>query len=254
VEWDAGTYRDISAMQKAFADEALGGLALRGDERVLDVGCGDGRITAEIARRLERGEVVGLDASENMVSMAARSFPGIRFVHADARDIPFVAEFDQVVSFNALHWVREQDAALRAIHRALRPGGRAHLQMVGHGPAHSMVHAFVEASRSAAWSGCFEGVEESYFHASPGAYRRLAEEVGLAVEEVSMPVYRWDFGSDEALARFADVTFVEWTRHVPQPSRLDFIHDALARYREQYPPADANVYTINQLKAMLRRP
>jgi ubiquinone/menaquinone biosynthesis C-methylase UbiE len=94
TEWDASDYARISALQKVMADEALGLLNLDGSERVLDVGCGDGRITAEVAARVPRGSVVGIDPSAEMVEYA-RTHRGtdehlnLHFEVADARRLPF---------------------------------------------------------------------------------------------------------------------------------------------------------------------
>ena len=75
TEWDARAYNRVSALQQWLAAKSLGRLPLDGTERVLDVGCGDGKVTSEIARRLPRGSVVGVDASHAMIAFAAQKFP-----------------------------------------------------------------------------------------------------------------------------------------------------------------------------------
>ena len=87
AEWDASEYNRQSSLQAALAEEQLGRLTLEGAERVLDVGCGDGKITAEIAARVPRGSVLGVDPSQNMIAFATRQFgpatqPNLRFVAA----------------------------------------------------------------------------------------------------------------------------------------------------------------------------
>jgi trans-aconitate 2-methyltransferase len=126
TEWDAAEYVQRSGLQEAMADEVLSLLDLEGQERILDIGCGDGRITAAIAARVPESMVVGVDSSHAMISFASSRFgqsirPNVRFEIADARNLPFRDEFDLVVSFNALHWLREQDAPLRSIRLAMSP-------------------------------------------------------------------------------------------------------------------------------------
>ena len=75
TEWDAQAYNRVSALQQWLAEKSLVRLSLDGDERVLDVGCGDGKVTVEIARRLPRGSVVGVDASHAMIAFAAQTVP-----------------------------------------------------------------------------------------------------------------------------------------------------------------------------------
>src|SRR5262245_41037332 len=113
TDWQASDYNRLSALQLAMADEQLGRLHLAGNERVLDVGCGDGKITAQIAARVPAGSVLGVDPSPDMIAFASQHFgapavPNLLFELADARRLAYRDEFDLIVSFNALHWVPEQ--------------------------------------------------------------------------------------------------------------------------------------------------
>jgi SAM-dependent methyltransferase len=217
---------------------------LRGDERVLDVGCGNGKVTREIAALVPRGSVVGVDASAKMVefaangagtensarTMAARG--NVEFEVCDGRRLQFRDEFDLVVSFNALHWIpeAEQPLALRGICAALKPGGAAQLRMVAHGERKSLENVIEETAMSPRWQKYFVGHRDPYLHVSPEAYAALAEQCGLRVESVAMKDHAWDFGSPAGFAAFGVVTFVEWSQHVPESERMEFVHDALARY------------------------
>src|SRR5262249_60174888 len=114
TEWNATEYSQRSGLQKAMAAEVLALLDLEGSERVLDIGCGDGKITAEIAARVPQGEVVGVDASRDMIAFASSHFgptvrPNLRFEVADAPVLPFQNEFNRIVSFHALPWIPGQD-------------------------------------------------------------------------------------------------------------------------------------------------
>jgi trans-aconitate 2-methyltransferase len=120
-----------SRLQAAMANEVLFALPLRGDEQVLDAGCGDGKPTARIAQKLPRGAVPGVYASACVVSHAQRQFcgaawPNLRFEAADVRRLEFGPRFDRVVSCNTLPWLPQHDQALRGIRRALKPRGQAH--------------------------------------------------------------------------------------------------------------------------------
>src|SRR5204862_8296398 len=120
TEWNAADYYRCSSLQEAMAQEVIALLDLRDSERILDVGCGDGKITAEIASRSPRGSVVGVDRSHDMISFAERNFgpptrSKLRFEVADAGCLPFAHEFDLLVCCNARHWLPEQDTALSCI-------------------------------------------------------------------------------------------------------------------------------------------
>src|SRR5262245_13013013 len=122
-EWNASDYHRHSSLQEAMAAEQLARLTLRGDERVLDVGCGDGKVTATIVERGARGSVLGVDPRGDRIAFAMDRFgattnPNLAFTVGDARSLKYRDEFDLVISFNALHWVHEAEAALACIRAA----------------------------------------------------------------------------------------------------------------------------------------
>jgi len=132
--WNAEEYAQHSSAQAHWARELIGKLALRGYETLLDIGCGDGKISAEIARIVAIGRVTGLDSSAEMIRLAAESFPreqypNLTFVRQDATAIHLEEVFDVVFSNAALHWVRDHVAVLRGIRHCLRPRGRILLQI-----------------------------------------------------------------------------------------------------------------------------
>src|ERR1044071_8121747 len=102
-KWNPADYAANSVVQQAWAREIIAKLKLRGDERILDVGCGDGKVTAEIARAVPRGEAVGVDASPQMIDFARKTFPpskisNLEFQVMDARQIQFLRKFDLLFS------------------------------------------------------------------------------------------------------------------------------------------------------------
>jgi trans-aconitate 2-methyltransferase len=256
TEWHASDYHRRSALQQAMAGEELARLTLEGGERVLDVGCGDGTITADIAARVPRGAVLGVDPSHDMIEYASSHFgrPNLRFEVGDARRLPYRSEFDLAVSFNALHWVPEQDAALSAIRAALKPDGRALLRMVPNGRRESLEDVIEEVRQRPRWSGSFAGFRRPYVHLAPAEYRALAERVGFQVVELHVADKAWDFETREAFVAFSRATFVEWTQHVPERDWDAFIEDVLERYRAVAAdgPQDADTFKFYQMEVELR--
>jgi trans-aconitate methyltransferase len=236
TEWDAAEYSRRSSLQEAMGQEVLALLDLNGSERILDVGCGDGKITAEIATRVPRGSVVGVDASQDMIRFASSHFgpavwPNLRFQVADARRLPFRNEFNLVVSFNALHWLPEQDAALRSIRSAMMSDGRAQLRLVPAGQRKSLENVVEETRRSSRWAAHFNDFRDPYLHLTPEQYAAMAERSGLRVLSIHTEAKAWDFKSRPAFFAFCSVGLVEWTRHLPEAERPEFINDVLDRYQ-----------------------
>jgi trans-aconitate 2-methyltransferase len=259
TEWKASEYARISELQHAMAEEVLGLLDLKGNERVLDIGCGNGKNTSEIAARVPRGSVVGVDFSANMVAFAASQYgashPNLKFQAADARHLPFGSEFDLVVSFNALHWVPEQELALRSIHAALKPEGRAQLRMVFRGERKSLEDVLQETCQSPRWQQYFTSSRDPYLHLSPEEYAALAQQNGLEVCELHTAAKAWDFESREAFFAFGSVTFVEWMQHLPESERPAFINDALDNYSKVAAdaPGEENFFRFYQMDIQLER-
>ncbi|MGI8770554.1 MAG: class I SAM-dependent methyltransferase [Acidobacteriaceae bacterium] len=258
TEWNAPEYARLSGLQAAMASEALARLDLRGAERILDVGCGNGKITAEIATRVPQGSVLGVDASAAMVAFAANHadstlHANLQFAVADARHLPFQHEFDLIVSFNALHWIAEQDEALSSIHSALKPGGLAQLRLVPKSERKSLEDVIEETRLSPRWIGYFETFHDPYLHLTPEQYAALAERQGLQVRRLHTEAKVWDFESRAAFLAFSSVTMVEWTQHLPDAERIAFITDVLDRYQHVAAdaPGEENLFRFYQMDITL---
>jgi trans-aconitate 2-methyltransferase len=225
----------VSQLQKNMAEEALALLDLKGTERVLDLGCGNGKVTAEIAAHVPLGSVLGVDSSGDMIAFASSHFgpalrPNLRFEVADARRLMFRDEFDLVVSFNALHWIPEQGEALRSIRSALKSSGVAQLRLVPAGKRKSLENVIEETRFSSRWVRYFRKFHDPYLHLTPEDYGALAERSGLHVSHIHTEARTWDFKSRAAFVAFGSVTFVEWTQFIPADERLAFVNDVLDRY------------------------
>ncbi len=258
TEWNASDYNHFSALQKVMAEQELRRLRLTGSERVLDVGCGDGKVTAEIARLVPGGSVLGVDPSHNMIAFASGHFPPIahanlRFEVADVRQLGFRAEFDLAVSFNALHWVPEQELALSRIRAALKPGGRALLLMVPRQRGAAIEYVLEELRSCPRWERFFPGFRPPIAHFTPEEYRAMAERAGFIVDHIQVEEHSWEFPSRAAFAAFCDATFAEWTRMVHEPDRAAFIEDVLDHYRAAACPGagEENVLKFVQMEAAL---
>jgi trans-aconitate 2-methyltransferase len=133
-DWDAGSYERVSAPLEAMGREVLDRLDLDGDERVLDAGCGTGRVTAALVERLPRGEVVAVDGSPAMVE-AARERLGetVELRVADLVHLTLDRPVDAILSTATFHWIADHDALFASLREVLRPGGRLVAQCGGAG-------------------------------------------------------------------------------------------------------------------------
>lgn len=180
MEWNAGLYRGAHAFVFNHGESLLSVLAPQPGERILDVGCGTGELTAKI---VEAGAIVtGVDASASMIAAATDAFPAATFRVMDAAAMTFETEFDAVFSNAALHWVKRAAEAADGMARALEPGGRLVLEMGGFGNVATLERAFDTALREVAGTD----FESPWFFPSIGTYASLLEGAGFEVRAASL--------------------------------------------------------------------
>ncbi|HUN61988.1 MAG TPA: methyltransferase domain-containing protein [Candidatus Sulfotelmatobacter sp.] len=255
TEWDAANYARRSSLQEAMAAEVLALLELNGNEHILDIGCGDGRVTTRIAQRLLTGSIVGIDASRQMIDLAlTHQARNVQFQVGNAASLPFHNEFDLVVSFNALHWLPNPNPPLQGIRAALKSNGRAQLRLVPDGERKSLETVLEETRKSERWASYYNGFRDPYLHVTPDQYAQAAERNGLRVQQLHTASKSWDFLSRRNFFAFGQVTFVEWTRVLPEPEKAGFINEVLDRYEKVADtPAEANTFKFYQMDITLAR-
>jgi trans-aconitate 2-methyltransferase len=233
-EWNAATYHRVSGPQFTWGQAVLDRLPLRGDETVLDVGCGTGRLTALLLERLPRGRAVGIDFSANMLSTARRELPAEQrpratFVHADASALPIVASVDAIFSTATFHWVLDHPRLFASLFRSLAPGGRLVAQCGGAGNLQRHHERAAALMTVADFAPCFAGWREPWEFADAETTRARLEAAGFAdvVTRVSAaPVVQ---PTREDFVEF--VTHVIFRPHlacVPDEARRRAFVDALA--------------------------
>jgi trans-aconitate 2-methyltransferase len=133
-DWNASSYERMSAPLEAMGRDVLDRLDLRGDERVLDAGCGTGRVTAALLERLPRGEVVAVDGSSAMVAAAReRLGDAVDLRMADLLELELDRPVDAVLSTATFHWIADHDRLFARLRDVLKPGGRLAAQCGGAG-------------------------------------------------------------------------------------------------------------------------
>lgn len=238
--WDAEQYARNSSAQFQWALELIGRLGLNGDERVLDIGCGDGKVTAELARRTPHGDVVGVDNSTDMIEKARAAFPPSAVPHLsfrvmDARDLSFDREFDVAFSNAALHWIKGHHDLLRGVARSLRPGGRLLFQMGGQGNGEEIFAVAREVVRESPWRSYFQGLEFPWGFYGPEEYARWLRDAGLAVRRVELIPRDMRQKGRDGLLGWVRTTWMPYTERLPNELREQFLAAAADRYLAAYP-------------------
>jgi trans-aconitate methyltransferase len=177
MRWDSRLYDESFAIITQLGASVIELLAPRPGERIIDLGCGTGALTAEIAAA--GAEVVGIDASEAMITRARELYPQLRFKVARGEDFAVEAPVDAVFSNAALHWMSPPEAVVASIARALEPGGRFVAEMGGSGNIATIVAAVHQALAEEGIPR--ERVRNPWYFPSIGEYGSLLERAGFEV-------------------------------------------------------------------------
>ena len=222
--WDAAEYARSSAAQQGWALELIGKLALSGAETVLDIGCGDGKVTAEIAGKVPAGRVLGIDSSEDMIRMSRETYPptvvpNLSFELADARSLSLEGIFDVAFSNAVLHWVKDHGPVLRGVARALKPGGRLLFQMGGRGNGADVFAVADEITREKRWSSFFAGFDFPWGFYGPGEYTAWCAAAGLRARRIELLPRAMKQKGVDGLAAWIRTTWMPYTAWMPKATR-----------------------------------
>ncbi|VVB71078.1 Putative arsenite methyltransferase [uncultured archaeon] len=241
--WNPEDYERNSSAQEKWADALIFGLVLDGTEHILDIGCGDGRITAKIAARVPQGQVLGIDSSQDMIDFARARFPpsknaNLKFELGDALRLDFDQEFDMVTSFACLHWIRDHLTVLRGVRRSLRPGGKLLFQCGGRGNAGDLMSLTEHLIREGKWSRYFQGFRFPYCFYGPEEYHAWLEQAGLEEIRVELIPKEMVQQGKTGLEGWIRTTWHPVLERIPEDLKKQFLSEMADRYLELFPLED----------------
>ncbi|GAB1542722.1 class I SAM-dependent methyltransferase [Scytonema sp. NUACC21] len=251
-KWDAEKYNKNSANQQRIAQELIAKLDLRGNEKILDIGCGDGKITAEIATYVPNGSVLGIDNSQEMIDFAQSKFPSSHFSNlnfkvTDANELSFNNEFDVVVSFFCLHWIIDHTQVLKAIETSLKPYGKALLTFMAKSvELNSSMNPTLKIISSEKWNKYFQDFTFDYGLYTPDEYRKWLEATNLKekyLESVPMDLV---FQGKNEFREFCLTVTQPFTNKVPPHLVQDLIDDMTNAQFENNPPNSEGLFCLPQ--------
>ena len=249
MDWNATSYHAISTPQQAWGRRILDRAALEGTEHALDIGCGTGRLTSQLAHLLPRGRVVGADRSESMLETAAAwlkaEAPGTALVLADAAALPFNRAFDLVFSTATFHWVADHGALFRSIITALRPGGRLVAQCGG-GPNIALLHARAERLMRTRYLPWFDGWRDPWHFADVASTRRRLSAAGFEAIDVSLQEAPTTFATAREFADFITTVCVRThLDRLPRADRQDYVDELTIAAAADSPPFTLDYWRLN---------
>jgi trans-aconitate 2-methyltransferase len=230
-KWDGQSYDRISGPMEALGLEVLGRLELRGEETVLDAGCGSGRITQALIERLPRGRVIALDASPSMASAARERLGAQADIRVgDLLELELDEPVNAILSTATFHWIGDHGRLFQRLHAALRPGGRLVAQCGGEGNISELRGRAGEVVAREPYAEHFANFQPPWNYAGPGETRERLLTAGFAAAECWLqPAPKQPEHPREFLST---IVLGPHVQHLPEDLREPFMDEVLAALGE----------------------
>ena len=237
LDWNAQDYEMNSAFQDEVAMLALSKIQLHGNEIILDSGCGNGKITAMLAKNVLLGIVQGIDVSENMISYAREhyTFSNLFFNVADIESFSSNIMYDYVVAFSVLAWIKDQEQALRNIKAILAPGG--HFIATIDNEDDSYLRARYAMFTHDTWKDFFKDYEVPYYPFHEDKIRNLLQQAGfvnITIQKIIAPSMY--VSQDEFIAMLSMIPAQK--DMIPEERHKEFFDDIVKEYIKEVPLND----------------
>lgn len=239
-DWNAKDYEKNSQAQQKWARELIANLNLTGAEDILDLGCGDGKVTAEIASLVGDGSVVGVDSSRQMIARAKEKYPqnqhpNLSFQVMDASDLSFEGCFDLAFSNAVLHWVKNHKPVVEGLYKSLRVGGKILLRMGGKGDAEGILSVMNEVRAANKWAQYFTGFELPFTFLGVDDYQVLLKESGFSIIRVELIPKDMTHDGKSGLEGWIRTTWLPYTLRIPKEKMDNFIEEVSSKYLDKVP-------------------
>ncbi len=226
-EWDAASYQRVSVPHEEWAEAVLERLPLRGDETVLDAGCGTGRVTRMLIERLPEGRVIGVDGSVAMVEKVREILrPQDEAFAANLTELELPEPVDAIVSSAVFHWISDHDTLFARMRAALKPGGRMTAQCGGAGNIEELKATAAEVGSREPYATHLRDVGEPWFYAGAEETEERLRAAGFT--EVRCGLQPWDVVPPEPFEFLRTICLAPFLDPLPEELRKPFVDDVLA--------------------------
>ncbi len=241
AEWDARAYQPHSHIQFEWGMRLLNAISLRSDETVLDAGCGTGRLTAELLKRLPRGRVIAVDKSESMLRMAGDflkpSFGGrVMLIQADLQHFRMKEMVDGIFSVSSFHWITDHSGLFKNMYEALRPRGWLGAQWAGAGNLAHLRRLASDLMNREIFRDYFDGWSSPWELAGKEITASRLCEVGFVDIEVSLkpsPIVLHD--AEEYKSYLANLVFHHHLARMPNTCLFRFASEPFSARKVSHP-------------------
>ena len=255
-EFDGEKYKIASTPQKEWGQSLISKISLQGNERILDLGCGDGYLTEQLALLAPNGKVLGIDASVGMIQTAKKICrDNLDFLHMDINELCFSNEFDIIFSNAALHWVKDHKRLLQNSHAALKPGGILLWDFGSDGNCSNFLAVIQKKIGEKKYIEFFKDFEMPWFMPSKSHYTELIADIGFShftITEVNRDRY---FSTSDDMIKWIDQpAIVPFIERIPDTLKNSFREEVIEEMLERAQQPDGTCFeTFRRLQVYAQK-
>lgn len=234
---DAKVYYDLFMAQQNAASQLINKLKISNRSEILDIGCGDGQITAQLAKLVMEGLVIGIDISPEMISFAQKKYEtcsNLIFQLLDARQMRFQKKFDLIFSSYSIQWIANKELLLKAIYSHLKSGGA--LALTAPTDISIQLSQSVESViGNSVWSLYFKGFKPDWHFLNQTDLEQLVLKHDLKIKLSNYTVEQFIFLSLDSFKRYVLLWF-PYLQAIPEDLKKSFFEEVIAAYLQKLPP------------------
>lgn len=255
-EFDGEKYKKASKHQKEWGSRLLAELSLDGNEEILDLGCGDGGLTEQLAQLVPNGKVLGIDASMGMITTAKKRIkPNLRFMQMDINAIDFHSMFDVIFSNATLHWIKDHEGLLQKASRALKENGVLLWDFAGDGNCSNFFEVIREKIQSEKYRQYFSDFEWPWYMPTKDEYEKIIAASGYStytIDEVNKD--RFLSNVDEMIKWIDQPSIVPFISIIPEEMKMEFRDDVIKSMSAKTLQPDGTCFeTFRRIQIKARR-
>jgi trans-aconitate methyltransferase len=249
-QWNADLYDRKHSFVAEYGAALLDLLAPQPGEHILDLGCGTGALTQQIADR--GATVIGIDSAASMIAQAQQNYPNLSFQVADATNLLFVEQFDAIFSNAVLHWVKPPEAAIASMWQALKPGGRLVVEFGGKGNVKAIATALEQSLREMEYPNP-ETLNPWYFP-SIGEYTNRLEQQGFEIQFAALFDRPTPLADADGIQNWIKMFAQSFLQAVPAEQQTTFLSQIADRIRPQLYQNGIWVADYRRIRAIALKP
>lgn len=257
-EFDGEKYKKASSHQKEWANKILDEFHFNGEETILDLGCGDGTITNQLAEMVPQGSVVGIDASEGMIKTAlgGPKKQNTIFALRDINEIKYINKFDLIFSNATLHWVKDHKQLLKNVFKALKGNGIIRFNFAADGNCSYFFKVIKQAMAEDNYSNYFNEFSWPWFMPSIETYQHFAQETDFSEIQVWGENADRNFENTDAMIKWIDQpSIVPFLQCVPEAEKQNFRNYVVGRMIEETKNEDGTCFeTFRRVNIRAKKP